>query len=318
MPSVESLVESRESPTVKFCEFMRIVSKGKDYIPAFFEGEDEKYYTGRLNTIRPDLDCPGINCGGKSIVIRLRNDIRKHPEYCAAACMFFVDADFDDNSNLKEHSDVYVTPCYSVENLYMSSSVFKKILSSEFGITEHGTDRDCFAKALAVYADRKKEFLSHISDFNYWVHAYRQMEKSSEVQKKLNINNIKLFSLVKISLDAVSQADERHKIDDLFSESDRTATIDLKSSVEHFRSISKEKWFRGKQNIEFLRQFILRLKQDRCEKSGRVVFEQKGNVKLNLTKANIISELSQYADTPDRLSAFLKRYEIPVKLEQQT
>ncbi len=63
--------------------------------------------------------------------------------------------------------------------------------------------------------------------------------------------------------------------------------------------------FRGKQNLDFFRAFILLLRDDRGKKSGRELFLKSGKVKLQLTKANTLSELSQYADTPTCLKKFL-------------
>jgi hypothetical protein len=56
-----------------------------------------------------------------------------------------------------------------------------------------------------------------------------------------------------------------------------------------------------------MRIFLTQLKADRNIKAGRKVFKEKGNVKLQLTKGNTISELSQYADTPQCLRDFLLR-----------
>ena len=82
--------------------------------------------------------------------------------------------------------------------------------------------------------------------------------------------------------------------------------VPLNNSQEYFKEVCGERWFRGKQHLEFFRSFLGKLKEDRCKKSAREIFKLKGNVKLNLTKANSISELSQYAETPSCLKAFLE------------
>jgi hypothetical protein len=83
--------------------------------------------------------------------------------------------------------------------------------------------------------------------------------------------------------------------------------VDVYDSIKYFENFDKELWFRGKQHIGFFRVFINLLIDDRCKKSDRKVFAEKGNVRLaKLSKDNVISELSQYADTPICLINFLK------------
>ncbi|MCH2559469.1 MAG: hypothetical protein MK005_19520 [Alcanivorax sp.] len=55
MSRVDLLVKARDNLSVKFMEFTRIASKKKSKYALFFEGEDEKYYSVRINSIRPDI-----------------------------------------------------------------------------------------------------------------------------------------------------------------------------------------------------------------------------------------------------------------------
>ncbi|MEZ8652053.1 hypothetical protein AB6D92_24275 [Vibrio splendidus] len=72
-------------------------------------------------------------------------------------------------------------------------------------------------------------------------------------------------------------------------------------SSEH----SVEDLLRGKQQLEFLRLFLTRLKDERSKKDN-VIFSKRTPVKLQLSKANILSELSQYAVTTSCLVEYLK------------
>ncbi|HHT8313062.1 TPA: hypothetical protein ACT24S_002434 [Yersinia enterocolitica] len=66
MSRVDILTAARVTPSVKFLEFTRVYSsKGKEYCVSFFEGEDAKYYTVRINNILPPQQFTSINCGGK-------------------------------------------------------------------------------------------------------------------------------------------------------------------------------------------------------------------------------------------------------------
>lgn len=305
MSRVEKLANSISIPATIFLKFTRINSKG--LIVIFFEGEDEKYYSVRINTTRPDIKWASIICEGKNNVIKARDNIREHSEYKNAVCLFFVDADFDDNTTLLSYDDTYVSSCYSIENLYVSDNSFKRILSAEFKISEYGDEKESFEKATFAYQHCKASYLENISHFNYWIRTYRLMQKEGLVQEPLNINNINFENLITVDLFGTQKIYDANNIVNLFRNFNKNINLDISESIEYFNNHNKELWFRGKQHIGFFRIFINLLIDDRCKKSDRKIFAEKGNVKLaKLSKENVISELSQYADTPTCLINFLK------------
>ncbi|WP_405128499.1 DUF4435 domain-containing protein [Pseudoalteromonas sp. PB2-1] len=306
MSRVNLLVEARDNLSVKFMEFTRITSKGKCAI--FFEGEDEKYYSVRISNIRPELNWSGINSGGKSKVVMLRDKVRKHNTYSSSNCLFFVDSDFDDNNELNSLHDVYVTPCYSIENFYVSNSAFQRILSAEFGITDSIENHQCFENAINLFTETKASFLGNIKPFNSFIRTIRMMEKTGDCHRKLNINNIKFEDLISVSLDSTEKNYDEKNPKSIFQDLDNDIVINTSESDEYLSDLDGEIWFRGKQNLEFFRIYLDKLKQDRCKKNGRQVFKNKGNVKLQLSKGNCLSELSQYADTPGCLVDFLNSH----------
>ncbi|APF78967.1 DUF4435 domain-containing protein [Vibrio cholerae] len=305
MSRVNALTKARGNLSVKFMEFTRVASKEKYAV--FFEGEDEKYYSIRINSIRPDIRWSGINCGGKENVVELREKIRGHKTYSNAPCMFFVDADFDDNSTILEFHDVYVTPCYSVENLYISSEAFTRILSAEFGISDSLENESCYTNAIALFEKIKSAYIAAIKPFNCLFRELRLMEKYGDLKGSLNINNIKLEYLVKINLESVEKVYNERNPKLLFPDLADDFHVDLEPSEMYFNNLPGELWFRGKQNLEFFRVFLENIKAERCKKSSRKIFQSRGNVKLQISKSNCISELSQYADTPPCLKNFLER-----------
>ncbi|BEM32304.1 hypothetical protein SME06J_09960 [Serratia marcescens] len=307
MSRVETLVKSRDNLSVKFMEFTRIASKNMYAI--FFEGEDEKYYSVRINSIRPDLKWSGVNCGGKCNVLNIRKKIRTHQVYATALSMFFVDADFDDNSELTECFDVYVTPCYSVENFYTSKEAFVRVLSAEFGVNEFSDTGSCFNNAIDAFKETKDSYLDAIKEFNFLIRELRLKENRSELIGRLNINNVKFESLIKVDIGRVEKLYDEKIPNSIFPDLSDGLDLQLDNSKQYFSDMSTEKWFRGKQNLEFLRVFIDQIKIERCKKGERKIFKDKGNVKLQTTKGNFISELSQYADTSPCLLDFLRKQE---------
>lgn len=307
MSRVDVLVSSRDNLSVKFMEFTRIASR-KRYA-AFFEGEDEKYYSIRINNIRPDIKWSAINSGGKSKVVELRRKVRSHNTYSNYPCMFFVDSDFDDNSKLTESDDVYITPCYSIENLFVSHDSLSRILSAEFGITDSHEDQACYEKAMYTFENTKNLYIEAIRPFNCLIRELRVLEQQGEVGGRLNINNLNFDDLVKVNLDSVTKIYDESRPKSIFHELPENFSVDLNNSADYFGSAPDLSWFRGKQNLEFFKIFLIRLKEDRCKKSHRLIFKNKSPVKLHLTKGNSISELSQYADTPACLKSYLESRE---------
>jgi hypothetical protein len=307
MSRVDSLVNARSNVSVKFLEFTRVASKGQDIYAVFFEGEDEKYYSVRINNIRPDISWSGINSGGKSNVISLREKIRSHPTYCVSLCMFFVDADFDDNSSIMKFDDLYITPCYSIENLFITSEAFKRILNAEFGVSNSDESNQCFVKSVETFEHTKSCYLEAIQPFNTLIRELGFMEERGEMAFKLNINNINFNSLIHIKLESVEKLYDEKQPKSLFPDLQDDVNVSLKNSEEYFTNYPGELWFRGKQNLEFFMIFLSKLKEDRCKKENRTVFKNRGNVKLMMSKVNCISELSQYADTPVCLKVFLDK-----------
>lgn len=309
MSRVSILSNSRDSMSVKFMEFTRVVSRVKGRLAVFFEGEDEKYFSVRINNIRPDLKWVGINCGGKKNVLTMREKIRSHKDYSESICMFFVDSDFDDNTNISSFDDVYITPSYSIENFYISDSAFKRILAAEFSLTDVCEEERCFHNALEKFRDCKSSYISAISDFNYLVYSLKNMDSLEKSGTKLHLDKIKFDDLVTVDLNSTYKLYDESKPYSIIPTLDKNLTVDLDNSKKKFDEVSHELYFRGKQHLEFFRVYLSNLKIDRCKKKDRVIFSKRGNVKLQLTKANVLSELSQYADTPSCLRTFLKSEE---------
>lgn len=289
-------------------EFTRIVSKERCAV--FFEGEDEKYYNIRICNICPDLKWSGINCGGKSNVIELRSKVKSHQTYYNSPCIFFVDADFDDNSELLEYPDVYVTPCYSVENLYVNQDAFSRVLSAEFGVHDSIESQVCFNNSMKAFNSTMRAYIAAIKGFNELIRELRLMESRGEIAGRLNINNVNFDALVRIDIESVDKIYDENNPCSIFPELEKNILVDLDDSKKHFSSLAGDVWFRGKQNMEFFRIFIEKLKADRCKKINRRVFNDRGNVKLQISKGNCISELSQYAVTPKCLIDFLNRQKV--------
>ncbi len=136
------------------------------------------------------------------------------------------------------------------------------------------------------------------------------MERSGDSVGRLNINNVNIDDLVSIDLSGVTKVYAESSPSSIFPKLAEELAISFEKSKEYFKDKNGELWYRGKQNLDFYRVFLSKLKTDRCRKNGRKLFHNRGNVKLQLTKSNAISELSQYAETPECLRNFLECFEV--------
>lgn len=304
MDRVRYMQEERTSVSVLFIEFLRLNSKGK--IVAFFEGEDEKYYLPKINSVLGSSNWSGVVCGGKSNVLEVRENVREHEVYGNSECMFFIDADFDDNSFCDDKSDVYITPGHSVENFYFSESLISQVLSVEFKLREEGEEREKFECIMSLFKELSEEFIAAIKPYNVMVDNYQNAIKSGQLNGGLNLKNIGIENLVDISLGTVSSLHDFTSYRALFP--DLRGDIENVDLNDRFGEEKNHMQFRGKENMEFIRVFLLKLKTDRTSRRGQMIFERRSKVSLQLVKGGMLSELSNYADYPECLRRFLNSY----------
>jgi len=303
---LESLRKARKSTSVQFMDFIKAVSRDRTILVCFFEGEDEKYFSIRLNTILSSVKWTGVNCGGKGNVISLRDTIRSHSQYKESFVAFFIDNDFGDDT-VENEEDFYVTSCYSIENLYTKVETFENIIKAKFGMSEFCSESNDFEIATTIFKERLAEFCSIMLPFNIWIKAHRIIEKSSDDKSnQLNLNNLKIEDLASINLTGVSSVYDCENVSTLFNNSFTVTAEQYAESEEYFRQQESclEEFLRGKQQLEFLRVLLTHLREERSKK-GNTTFSKRTPIKLQLSKANTLSELSQYAVTPHCLVEYL-------------
>jgi len=279
----------------------------------FFEGEDVKYFGIRIDYIFGNGNWYPIECSGKKDVLELYDVIINLPIYSTVNLSFFIDRDFDRQISKKLRSHIYETPCYSIENLYSTSTCFKKIIEAEFKLTEYCDDADSYLLCMQAYEKAISQFHNAILVVNAFIKAHRIEEKIKKI-KPLNLANVKINKLVKIDLSGVQCLYDREKLKVLFPDSQPIENLEVDQILESFSNKDLTSELRGKYEAEFTLQFLLQLKKDR-RSDVPSLFKQRGSVKLNLSRENFISELSQYADTPDCLMRFLRARKRKTKLQ---
>lgn len=179
----DMLSKLKEEP-VGYHRFMLKYKKSKRDPICLVEGEDSKYYRVRIKSICDGKEPSFVICGGKKGVIETYESIKGVTEYNNCKLMVFVDKDFDDPLN---NTDIYETPCYSIENLYTTIGAFKSILTDELKIDED-SDKDDYSTCIELFVRNQFSFHSAATELNAWIACQRDLSRSG-IASRLNLNN---------------------------------------------------------------------------------------------------------------------------------
>lgn len=169
-----------ETLTVSFHKFeLSTSSFGKEHLYCFVEGHDLPFYSIRIEAIS-GITCHCFNSGGKKNVITVNDMIRQKPEYSKYKILYMVDCDYDDNSNI--HSSIYVTPCYSVENLYNVNYIIEK----QFGLSPGDSNYNTIKSFID---EKREEFINAISTFCAWYYCVKKKERETSIIYKINLKD---------------------------------------------------------------------------------------------------------------------------------
>ncbi len=168
MITKEGMQNARLSYTVAFKRFTTQFDKNSNTIFCFYEGEDGKYYDEKIRRYSDDFYT--IVAENKTQVLDTFRLISNKKEYCSSRKMFFIDRDFDDNTDYI-NEDIFITDGYSIENYYVNDSTLEKILQSEFSINKEDND---FKTCFDIFHDDYNEFNKLIVEFNALAKIRRQ------------------------------------------------------------------------------------------------------------------------------------------------
>lgn len=304
---VSSMIQEQSCAPVYFLKFINATAQNPDAIICCFEGEDQKYYSVRLNLLAPSLKWKGISCDGKKKVLDLYKIISEHDDYKCTPVVYFIDRDFDEPILKNLRTVIYETPCYSIENFYCTKECITRVFEIEFKLDDNSARRGLINAAWAHFNQLRDQFHLYMRPVNVWIKAHRKKEKlagESEKFRKLNLNNVNTDKFVQISWDSVTLKVAPDQIHTLFPMCFQISVEELRETEEQLPQIDPELVFRGKYELEFVRQYLTMLKT-KCSDSQSEFYNSGCSIRLQCTKNNAISELSQYATTPKCLADFI-------------
>ena len=302
MTYIKELRQSKDKAQVAFQEFALSTRKFSAHLFCFFEGKDNAYYVPRIKRFTEKYH--PIKCGGREKVLEIYEIITNRPEYEDYKKAFFIDRDF--NEPLKPNfPPIFETPCYSIENLYVSVDVFKDILTNEFHLSEV-SDQASFDVCISLFINRQQEFHSAVSLFNAWYACLIEIRNTSGKQTGVSLDDKLPKGFVDVSLQSVTTNYDLEKIKTIFPNATEVENEVLNSKLIAFQNCDSNKVFRGKYEIQFLIKFIQLLLQD--SNSSKNILKSKINFAFgdNLSNQQAINVFEGYAETPENLIEYLK------------
>jgi hypothetical protein len=291
----ELIEASKNSPSVSFHKFV-LLSRGREnHLFCFFEGNDSVYYSSRIKASCSTEYHP-ISCGNKKAVLgvylMLNNDVYK--KYKKA---FFVDSDFDDHIG---NPEIFETPCYSVENFYVNTYTIKEILKNEFKLIE---EDESFQSVISLFEKQLNEFNQATLLFNAWYAALKSKNSTKSIKVSLDDKLPKDFVCVKVG--EIKSKYTLANIKEHFKECLEEVTEDeVEKSRQVLCSKDLSNCLRGKFQFWFLYEFLNYIIED-SNTSNKIM---KTKTKFNLNRGQMISQLSQYAYTPQELRTYLQKF----------
>lgn len=302
MSRVDFLTAESENSIVFFREY--VIKRGRCTYPIFIiEGKnDPKFYSGIIGAYFGSA-WDFISAGGKSNVLNVRSMIRSNPTYASDKVAFLVDRDFDDT---EIDSDLYVTPTYSIENIYCQPSTFERILVGECGLSDYKiTERDQIKKRLKEEY-KKLQYKFHKSRNLLLLNALYLYSKKVVPELKIGADDITKIDIEIKERNLVVKATRKKRFAELIPHSKEIKNF-LRKEPKWTKIASNPSTFlRGKQEIQFFREAISNIKD------GGFFFaiaQEEFGVKVKLDNPSmadhVLSTTAQYVSPPRCLIDFM-------------
>lgn len=151
-----------------------------------------------------------------------------------------------------------------------------------------------------MYDKRLAEFNQTILEFNALV-KYKHQRCP---EQKCMFSNVKTNHLANITLEAVKKSNNYSQTIDAIKGDLNVNEDDFRITITELEGeLKPEDVFRGKNQLDFFSEIIKKLRD--VNNRGGFFSKKLDNVHINITN-NRLSELSQYAVTPDELRLFLQ------------
>lgn len=291
-PSALELVASVSVSVVIHKFYCSLGKISNSTLVCFVEGYDLPYYNSRIEAISGQ-HCVFIDSGGKKNVVRTQQYFSNKDAYSVYRKLYFVDSDYDDNSCLSD--DIYVTPCYSIENLCVSDDAFIKIMK---GIYKVDIDNPKLDKAISFYKKEQDKFIRATSLFCAWYKCVKKLPGENSVKLSESfpqaISEIGADNIIEKNNNLQYINDLYPDIQDITDDEIHVALVGIDGKMENIR---------GKYVFDFIEYITCCFNRD--SRGSRIYTEGKTSFEKN--RKTLLARLSPYADTPTSLRDYVNK-----------
>lgn len=301
MSYLDELRKSRSKPQVAYQDFMLHTRANKEGLFCFFEGKDNAYYIPRVKKYIEQYHV--IPCGGREKVLEVYKLINHHREYDKYKKGFFIDRDFNPPLS-PPNPEIFETPCYSIENFYVSVNVFQEIIKNNFYLSEISTEFDI---CLKLFKERQKEFHQAVILFNAWYACLIDKKNKAGLQMIVNLSDKLPKGFIKFELDKITQQYNIETIKNKFTQALDLSDEILQEKINEFTYCEQDKVFRGKYELEFVLTIIELILKDSTTNNKYIKSKIKSTFGEKISNEQALNLFSNYAETPQILDDYLGR-----------
>ena len=298
--TVTNLIDLRDkSANTAFMDFNDAVVHNPNALFVFYEGQDNDYYFPRL-VANTDRSIETIKCKGKENVIKVYKILISKPEYDKYRKGFFIDKDFDLNTN-PTLSEFYITSGYSIENYYVSDKCMELFLKQ---MLNFHTGEALLDSIMSDYRTLRQHYFDAILLFNTWYCAIKR--KYGNSIRNINLDKDMPKGFVRFDFQA-NQVHQQYTMAEIFAEfpaaGQYPVTTQEMSDAEAYIRQNMQKNLRGKYCLSFTEKFISML----IEKIKNTPEYSSHRRVINIQYNNILSILTNYADTEQEVVDYIVR-----------
>ena len=151
---------------------------------------------------------------------------------------------------------------------------------------------------------RLSEFLDAIEMANAWILYHRRAERENPGSSRLNLGSLKPHQMVEVTLSSVTSLYTLFDLEAAVGNARPMVEDQIDELARTFDRESRYLTFRGKFQVSFMRAFLTRLAAD-ANSPTPSLFPERRRVPFNVSERNFLSDLSQYAETPNSLREFV-------------
>lgn len=268
----------------------------------FYEGIDDiHYYYPIMKRYLLNVKHRGFSCDGKDNVIELYKLVSEGKQFKVPKklkTLFFVDKDYKNNTDI--NNDIYITPCYSVENHYFSDNALSNII---IGVLKNqrltDDDEKDFEKALSYLKDVRQEMINNIIFANAWL-SLLVKEKEKHPCMELAVRQVKEYDKIK-DIRTVSELDTLAKM---------VSGITDEQVIKEVNNLKKDpiNLLRGKYFEQVFVEPVNNLIEWTTEEKNREehFFINHKKINFQIGKDSLLLLFANYADVPEKLYKYVE------------